>query len=131
MTACNGPAICEINRWCNRKEINSVRNRSVIYHVKIIRQLLFAPTMEQTYLKLQNPDKEHTSTRLPTTAEHFLNMIQVYLWYSHALRYSRQTLGISLEVYKTVNKSHITLKTSAFYVPLYKRKTLQDPLFVL
>lgn len=87
--------------------------------------------MEQTYLKLQYPDKKHTSTPLPITAEHFLNMIQVYLWYSHVLRYSTQTPGISLEAYKTVNKSHFTLKTSAFYTPWYKRKTLQDSLFIL
>lgn len=40
-------------------------------------KLLFVPTREQTYLKLQYPDKEHTSTLLPITAEHFLNMIEV------------------------------------------------------
>lgn len=91
----------------------------------------FAPAMQKTFLKLQYPDKECTRTLFPVPAELFLNMIQIYLWYSHALGDSVWTLGISLEVYKAVNKPHINLKISAFKVSLYKIKKLQDALFVL
>lgn len=99
---------------------------SVIYRSKKGR-LHFAGTMQKMYLKLQYPDKECTSSYICRT---FLNTIWIYLLYSLALRYSVQIPGISLEAYEPVNKSHTTLKTSALYVPLYKRKKFQDALFV-
>lgn len=39
--------------------------------------------------------------------------------------------GSTLKLKGLLTSHNVTLKTSAFYVPLYKRKKLQDALFVV
>lgn len=55
MTACNGPAVCETNNGCHRKEINPVRNRSVIYHSEIVNQTSLWSCNAENILKTAVP----------------------------------------------------------------------------